>query len=143
MTLNTPPVSDLKAQAKRLRSAMSDAGTPLTHAQALEAIARQHGHRDWNTAHAAASFENPPRWRVGQMVRGRYLGQAFTGRIKALSETATGHWRMTLVFDAPVDVVTSPHFSNWRRQVNGVVNSQGTSAEKTSDGTPHLLVMAA
>lgn len=143
MTISTPPVAELKAQAKRLRAAMQDAGNPLTHAQALETIARQHGHRDWNTAHAAAAFENPARWRVGQMVRGRYLGQPFTGRIKALSETASGHWRMTLVFDTAVDVVTSPHFSNLRRQVNGVINAQGASAEKTSDGTPHLLVLAA
>ena len=140
---STPNESELKTRARRLREAMAEAGQPITHAQALEAIARQHGHRDWNTARAAAAWAAPPRWQVGQKVRGRYLAQPFTGRIKSVSETASGHWRLTLVFDTPVDVVASQHFSNWRRQVNGVINGQGVSAEKTSDGTPHLAVFAA
>lgn len=139
----TPPVATLKQQARRLRAAMQEAGTPLAHSAALETVARQHGHRDWNTACAAARSTSPPRWQVGQTVRGRYLTQPFTGRIKAVSEGIGGVWRLTLHFDAPVDVVTSRHFSNLRSQVRCTVNSQGTTTEKTSDGTPHLTLFAA
>lgn len=143
MKPNTPSVEALKTQARRLREAMAQSGTPVTHAQALETVARQYGHRDWNTAVAAARWDHPPRWQIGQKIRGRYLSQTFTGRIKAAAETGTGHWRLTLVFDAPVDVVTSRQFSNFRRQVNCVINGQGATAEKTSDGTPHLVMFAA
>ncbi|WP_137701967.1 glyoxalase superfamily protein [Marimonas lutisalis] len=143
MKQNTPAIASLKQQARRLRTAMHEAGTPISQSAALEAIARQHGHRDWNTASAAARWENPPRWQVGQAVRGRYLNQPFTGRIKSASEGTGGFWRLTLQFDAPVDVVTSRHFSNFRSQVRCAINSQGVTAEKTSDGTPHLALFAA
>lgn len=43
-------VDDAKRAARVLREQMPDAG--LTHAQALEVVARQLGHRDWNTASA-------------------------------------------------------------------------------------------
>lgn len=143
MTHTTPAVSTMKQQARRLRTAMQEAGTPLSHAAALETVARQHGHRDWNTASAAARWENPPRWQVGQAVRGRYLSQPFTGRIKSVGEGMGGFWHLTLQFDAPVDVVTSQHFSNLRSQVRCTVNAQGTTTGKTSDGTPHLTLFAA
>ena len=143
MTHTTPAVSAMKQQARRLRTAMQEAGTPLSHAAALETVARQHGHRDWNTASAAARWENPPRWQVGQAVRGRYLNQPFTGRIKSVGEGMGGFWHLTLQFDAPVDVVTSQHFSNLRSQVRCTVNAQGTTTGKTSDGTPHLTLFAA
>ncbi|WP_306151114.1 glyoxalase superfamily protein [Roseovarius sp. MMSF_3281] len=143
MTQTTPAVSAMKQQARRLRAALQDSGTRLTHSAALETVARQYGHRDWNTAKAAACWENPPRWQVGQAVRGRYLNQPFTGRVKAASEATGGFWRLTLQFDAPVDVVTSPHFSNLRSQVRCVINAKGTTTQKTSDGTPHLSLFAA
>ena len=143
MTKETPTLSALKAQARRLRQAMDEAGTPMAHAQALETVARQHGHRDWNTARAASAWENPPRWQIGQQVRGRYLSQTFSGRIKSATEGLGGFWRLTLAFDAPVDVVTSRHFSNWRKQVSCTINAQGVTIDKTSDGTPHLAVFAA
>lgn len=143
MTHTTPAVSAMKQQARRLRTAMQEAGTPLSHAAALETVARQHGHRDWNTASAAARWENPPRWQVGQAVCGRYLNQPFTGRIKSVGEGMGGFWHLTLQFDAPVDVVTSQHFSNLRSQVRCTVNAQGTTTGKTSDGTPHLTLFAA
>lgn len=142
MTSNLPTRNALKQQAKRLREAMVEAGTPLSQSQALETVARQHGARDWNTLVASAPMQDPARWQVGTTVHGRYLGQTFRGRIKAAREASGGYWHLTLVFDKPVDVVTSAAFSNLRSQVNCVVNGQGVSVEKTSDGTPHMAVFA-
>ncbi len=139
MTLhNLPTRAALKAQAKRLRATLGDQGTPLTHAAALETIARQWGYRDWNTLSAAA--DTTPTWQVGQTVTGHYLGHAFTARLKSVREAARGHWHLTLVFDHPIDVVTSEQFSSLRRQVNAIVNARGVTHEKTSDGQPHLVL---
>ena len=144
MTTEIPSPDGLKALAKRLREAMASAGTPMSHAAALETVARKHGFRDWNTAQAAAQRQKPrPRWQIGQAVRGSYLGHAFNGRIKAARENTGGYWQLTLLFDDPVDVVASERFSNFRRQVNCLVNAQGVTHERTSDGTPHLVLFAA
>ena len=45
-------IEEAKAQAKALRAALLAQGTAISHAQALELIARQQGARDWNTLHA-------------------------------------------------------------------------------------------
>ncbi|NOR30352.1 MAG: hypothetical protein GQ539_04535, partial [Sulfitobacter sp.] len=52
--------------------------------------------------------------------------------------SGSGMWSLTLRFDEAVDVVTSPLFSNLRRQVNAVVAANGISPRRTSDGQPHL-----
>jgi hypothetical protein len=136
-----PPRAELKDQARRLRATMAETGTVLSHSAALETVARQWGYRDWNTLNAAAPERaTPSRWQVGQRVTGRYLGQAFAGRIKSATQAAGGFWRLTLVFDAPVDVVTFEGMSNLRRQVNCTVNAQGVTAERTSDGQPHVIL---
>lgn len=138
MTPQILPTRDaLKVQAKRLRSTLADQGTPLSHSAALETLARQWGYREWNTLSAAADIARPA-WQVGQTVSGRYLGHAFTGRLKSVREASGGHWRLTLVFDEPIDVVTSDRFSSLRRQVSALVNARGVTHEKTSDGKPHL-----
>lgn len=41
--------AEVKAMAKRLRTALAADGTPITHTAALELTARQFGARDWNT----------------------------------------------------------------------------------------------
>lgn len=41
--------ADPKVMAKALRSALEARGIPLTHSEALEIVAHQHGARDWNT----------------------------------------------------------------------------------------------
>lgn len=141
MDISLPSRDALKAQAKRMRAALTDAGTPITHAAALEAVAAQWGFRDWNTAQAAAGDAPRRRFQIGEEVHGRYLGQNFTGQIKASAEM--GHnWRLTIVFDEAVDVVTSVHFSNFRKQVNCTVNSQGVSAATTSDGEPQMRILS-
>jgi hypothetical protein len=38
-----PDFLDIHALARSLEAALADAGIPLTHAQALDAVARQHG----------------------------------------------------------------------------------------------------
>ena len=53
-------IESLKSQAKRLRTLLSANDIPFTHSQSLEAVAVMHGHRDWNTASAAANHQAAP-----------------------------------------------------------------------------------
>jgi len=138
MTTPLPDRETLKSQAKRLRSDMSAKNTPLTHAQALEAIAHQWGYKDWNTLSALATDHAPQKWQVGQSLSGRYLGHPFTGHVKSASSRANGFVALIIRFDAPIDVVKSEGFSALRQQINCVVNSDGVSVQKISDGTPHV-----
>jgi catechol 2,3-dioxygenase-like lactoylglutathione lyase family enzyme len=41
--------TDHKQQAKRLRTSLAERGVEVTHSEALELVAHQHGARDWNT----------------------------------------------------------------------------------------------
>lgn len=133
------PLEELKAQARRLRDSLRATGTGLSHAQALELVAHQHGARDWNTLVARAG--NRLRLRVGDRVRGEYLGQAFTGEIRGLTVMGDGaQRRITLHFDEPVDVVKFDSFSSFRQRVSGEIGWDGRSARCTSDGQPQLVV---
>ena len=87
----------MKSQAKNLRAALERAGNPVSHSQALELVAQSHGARDWNTAHASA--ETAPLWQFGGAVKGRYLGQEFTGRVIAASERGPKHHALTIAGD--------------------------------------------
>lgn len=137
----TPTIDDMKAQAKRLRADLETRGTPLSHAQALELVARQHGHRDWNTAHAAAGNRPPASFHVGQVLTGTYLGQKFLGEVIAVQRLGEGsRWRLTFQFDEPVDVVTFDSFSSYRHRVTATVGSDGVTLEKTSNGEPHMRI---
>lgn len=134
-----PSVEELKTQARRLRKELTVAGTEITHAQSLELLARQHGYRDWNTLRARAG--NGSSLKVGDRVQGAYLGQRFSGVVRALSMLGNGaQRRVTVHFDAPVDVVRFDSFSNLRQRVTGVIGRDGRSAYKTSDGQPQLIV---
>ncbi len=139
MNTSIPTRDVLKAQAKTLRRDMETRGTPITHAQALETIAHQWGARDWNTLSAQAS-KAAPGWTPGQRVSGHYLGHAFKGVVKAARLSSSGFWSLTLRFDEAIDVVASTHFSAFRRQVNVTLNADGQTAQKTSDGQPHLVL---
>ncbi len=133
-------VDDAKAQAKALRSALQAQGNAISHAQALELVARLHGAKDWNTLHARLALRNaPPELALGDRVRGRYLGQAFAGRIIGLSGPAT-HRQIEIRFDRPVDVVRFESFSNLRNQIRSVIDESGGSHRHTSDGAPQLIV---
>lgn len=140
MDIPLPSRDALKAQAKRLRAGLNAAGTPCSHAQALETIAHQWGARDWNTLSARAKDTPQPGYHPGQRISGRYLGQPFVGQIKAASRIGSARYRLTLRFDTKIDVVRSALFSSWRQQVNCVVDSTGRSLRKTSDGMPHVVL---
>ena len=133
-------LDELKSQAKNLRNALSAQGTQLSHAQALETLAKQRGYRDWNTLVAAAG--NRPAasgYVLGQRVSGRYLGQPMSGEVIAVRPMGdSGHFRLTIQLDEPVDVVKFDSFSSFRSRINATVDSHGKTAAKTSDGQPHL-----
>ncbi len=142
MTTQIPSVAVLKTQAKTLRKDLATRGQTISHAAALETVAHQWGARDWNTA-AAQAASSATGWAPGDRVQGRYLGHPFSGVVKAARQASSGFWSLTLRFDAAIDVVTSAHFSAFRRQVNATVNADGHSPQKTSDGVPHLQVQRA
>lgn len=139
-SLPLPSLDALKAQARRLRAGLDADGTPIGHGKALELLAHQYGYRDWNTLHAAVGNRPPPSpLAIGQRVRGHYLGQPFEGEVVAVQLLATtDRFRVAVAFDEPVDVVTFPSFSNFRSRVSCVIDRQGATAERTSEGRPHL-----
>ena len=136
-------IQDAKSQAKALRQALQADGNPVSHSHALELVARQHGARDWNTLHARLTRQNaPPEFAIGDPVSGQYLGQAFSGRVHALSGPT--HLRqIEIQLDHPVDTVRFDSFSNWRHRIRGTLGEDGQSPRKTSDGVPQLVVMRA
>ncbi len=136
-----PSLESIKDQAKRLRARMEADGNPVSHSKALELIAAQYGFRDWNTLSAKAGNRPPLNpWMLGSHVSGHYLGQPFRGEIISVQSISSrpGHYRLTLQFDDPVDVVTFDSFSNHRRRVNATIGEDGRTVEKTSDGRPQM-----
>ncbi|MCA0873628.1 hypothetical protein LCL97_22575 [Seohaeicola saemankumensis] len=138
-------IAGYKTQAKRLRAQLADTGAPISHSQALEMIARQHGARDWNTLRAMAAVPGNARpLAVGDRVSGRYLGQPFTGYVHGLTHAPQAAYsRITLHFDDPVDVVSFDSFSSFRQRVSATIDADGRSPQKTSDGQPQLVVVPA
>lgn len=139
-----PSVEALKLQAKRLRQDLNTPQTPITHSQALELVARQYGHKDWNALSAVARRQEQRRFQrplaVGDEVAGTYLHQQFTGRIVGIRSMLGGHTRLTLHFDEPVDVVTFDSFSAFRQRVSCTLDEDMVAPTKLSDGTPHMRI---
>ncbi len=143
MTKILPTLDDLKAQAKRLRATLADQGTSLSHSKSLELLAHQMGYRDWNTLHAAVGNSPPPNpLMLGAKVHGTYLSQPFEGEVIGVQALSKGRFRVTLDFDEPVDVVTFDSFSAFRSRVSVTVDDKGRTAERTSNGEPHLQLQA-
>lgn len=134
-----PTIEDLKSQAKRLRASLAGSN-PLSHSQALEAVARQHGFKDWNTIHAACGNAVPgPPWQVGQSVTGAYLGKPVRGTIKSVREMAEGRmFRVTLDLDRSVNVSAFDSFEVTRRRLSATLGRDGETVEKITGGTPQL-----
>lgn len=131
-------IEQAKAEARALRLALKAQGQPISHGEALERVAHKRGARDWNTLHARLAA-TPPELALGDRVRGLYLGQAFTGRVTALSGPASRR-SIEIRFDHPVDVVRFASFSNLRRQVRAEIDESLRSLDRTSDGQPQLIV---
>ncbi len=138
MTL--PSIESLKAQAKRLRTALTESDGPaLTHGQALDLLSRQYGYRDWNTLFAAKGNRMEFVLAPGQKVSGTYLQQSFRGEIISTTRLGTsGRTRVTILFEEPVDVVTFDSFSAFRQRVTVTLDADGRTAAQTSDGKPHM-----
>ena len=135
-----PSIAELKGQARRLRARLASDGTSISHSKSLELMAHQFGYKDWNTLHAAIGNRPPPSpVSLGARVEGEYLGQRFAGEVIAIAALTTpNRFRVTVQFDEPVDVVTFDSFSAFRQRVTCTIDRLGTTAEKTSNGRPHL-----
>jgi hypothetical protein len=136
MTGQLPTLHKAKALAKALR-----AGTPvISHAQALERIAKDHGFRDWNGFHAAINDLVPAAISAGTRVTGRYLSHAFAGEIIQTAPQDPGWTRLEIKLDTPVDTVRFASFQNMRSRITGTIGPDGFSKERTSDGEPQLVI---
>lgn len=135
-----------KASAKRLRTALAEDGIAISHAKALELVARQNGVRDWNTLAAQPVEDNKPvssvpavsgaPFGVGEMVAGTFNGRDAQGRVIGLEETIKPDlWRVTIAFNPPVNAATSKLFSAERRRVQMVVGTDGRSRRLTGTET--------
>ncbi|MCC3859581.1 glyoxalase superfamily protein [Pseudemcibacter aquimaris] len=122
-------IENLKSQAKRLREYLSDQNIKLSHSAALEAIAKQHGYRDWNTL--SASIKSNVKWpAVGDRVMGTYLGHNFRGTILNSSVISNSeNRRYTVMMDEAIDVVKSELFSNFRQRISSTINGDLRSVD--------------
>lgn len=146
MTMAHTNIDAFKTQAKRLRRAMAEQGQEIAHSTALELVAKAHGQRDWNTLSALAQRDGEARGLalgVDQQVRGTYLGQPFEGRVVSLTRLPTDRlYRISVNFDRAVDVVTFDSFSAFRKRVDAVIDRNGVSPRRTSNGLPQMTVAA-
>ncbi|MDP6814584.1 MAG: glyoxalase superfamily protein, partial [Alphaproteobacteria bacterium] len=123
-SLSLPSIADLKVQARRLRAKLETDGTAIGHGRSLELLAQQYGYKDWNTLHASVGNRGPRSpVTIGEKVRGHYLGQAFAGTVLGVHAlSAADRFRVTLEFDAPVDVVMFESFSAFRKRVSCTID---------------------
>jgi len=137
-----PSIEDLKYSAGELRRDLAAQGIVISHSQSLERIAHDMGFKDWNSLSAAA---RKPRDRCpvtkGDRVTGRYLGQPFTATVLDVHAAEMhARFRVTLHFDAPVDVVSFESFSSFRQRVTCTLTPAGRTPQKTSNGVPQLVL---
>lgn len=135
-------MTDFKSQAKRLRTALAEEGVAVSHARALELVARSHGVRDWNTLSARPEKpeQQPPvAFALGQAVSGTFYGKPATGHVVGLEQTIKPELvRLTVAFNPPVDASTSAHFKAERRRVTMIVGTDGRSRRLTGTETGHM-----
>lgn len=139
-----------KTNARRLRDALAAEGIAVSHAKALELVARQEGARDWNTlaarpagTEAEQSASGAP-FTVGEAVSGTFNGNPAKGRVIGLEETIKPDlWRVTVAFNPPVDVSTSKLFSSERRRIQMIVGADGRSRRLTGTETGVMALQVA
>jgi len=143
-TLDTPSAQSLKLEAKALRAERARVGEELSHGAALEAVARAHGYRDWNTARAALPDRVASPWQVGQCVTGLYLEQPFTGMIIGVQLMSDmQHYTVTVTFDEPVNVTPTFMFAALRQRVVSTVDIHGISSALRGNGHPQMVLRRA
>lgn len=141
-SLDTPSAQTLKAEAKSLREERARAGEPLSHGAALEAVARNHGFRDWNTARAALPDRVAVPFQVGMRVKGFYLEQPFRGLLFGLQLSSDfQHYTVTIQFDEPVNVTPTFMFAAHRQRVTATVDIRGVSPARRGNGQPQMRLM--
>ena len=140
MTAFIPSIEAAKRQAKALRAGLAAQGQEISTSQSLELVAKTAGYKDWNTLHAAIGNAPRPPVYPGQIVTGRYLNQPFVAEVLGVTELSHGRYDVLLHFAEAVDVVTFDSFSNFRTRVHKAVGPDGQSFDKTSNGTPHLVL---
>lgn len=143
-SLDTPSAQTLKSEARALRSQREQAGENLSHGAALEAVAKAHGYRDWNTARAALPDRVVSPWQVGQRVKGLYLDQPFTGMLIGVQLLGNmANFTVTIQFDAPVNVTPTFMFAAMRHRVVSTVDINGISIAMRGNGNPQLVLKRA
>jgi hypothetical protein len=143
-SLDTPSAQTLKSEARALRQQRAAAGDPLSHGAALEAVARSHGYRDWNTARAALPDRVAVPFQVGQRVKGLYLDQPFAGMLIGVQLLGDmQHMTVTVNFDTPVNVTPTFMFAALRQRVVSTVNIHGISTALRGNGNPQMVLQRA
>jgi hypothetical protein len=143
-SLDTPSISTLKSEARAVREELALAGTPVTHSEALETVAKKHGYRDWNTASASLPERIVVPVQVGQRVKGSYLGRPFAGLVLGMQMLPDmRHYQVTVKFDQPVNVSKFASMVHNRQRVTATIGTDGVSPAHTSDGEPHMRVRRA
>jgi len=142
LSLDTPSSQSLKTEARNLREHRARAGQPMTHSAALEAVARSHGYRDWNTARAALPDYASVPFQIGMRVRGFYLEQPFTGVLIGVQLVSGMHYlKVTVQFDEPVNVTPNLMFTAHRTRVTATVDARGFSPALRGNGQPQMRLM--
>lgn len=143
-SLDIQSAQTLKSEARALREARAKAGETLSHGAALEAVAKAHGFRDWNTARAALPDRVASPFQVGQRVKGLYLDQPFKGMligVQLLSDMQ--HYTVTVLFDTPVNVTPTFMFAAYRHRVVSTIDIHGISSALRGNGHPQMVVQRA
>ncbi|MBL8562449.1 MAG: hypothetical protein JNN06_09225 [Gemmobacter sp.] len=135
----TTGLNETKTQAKRLAAVLSQGGAKVPLSRAYEILAQSAGFADWNTLSAHLSQQPAPGWRLGDRVRGRYIGQVFEGRVHGLRRKGS-LTEIEIQADHPVNVSRSALFEAPRRRLRATIGADGRSVTATSDGVPHLIV---
>ncbi|NDV00816.1 glyoxalase superfamily protein [Pseudoroseicyclus tamaricis] len=141
--MSAAAIEAAKTAARALRVRLAEAGTLVTHSEALEQVAHAAGARDWNAhrARLAALPEavDPAGLRPGDRVAGRYLDRPFIGTVVGAAAEEAGT-RLAIQLDAPLDVSRFARVPVVRRRLRGVLLADGRTMEATSDGLPHLVL---
>lgn len=140
-SLDIQSAQTLKSEAKSLREERANAGETLSHGAALEAVAKAHGFRDWNTARAALPDRVAVPFQVGQRVKGLYLERPFKGMLIGVQLLGDmQHYTVTVQFDEPVNVTPTFMFAAYRHRVVSTIDIHGISSALRGNGHPQMVL---